>query len=57
MIDVLVHQLAPLLAAQFAEEGVSLVRSRRGTSLDEAIDEIEKFLSFGREVTLVRNHE
>src|SRR5437763_7785072 len=57
VVDVLVHQLAPLRAAQLPKECVSLRRGGGRASLDEAIDQAEETGPLLREIPLAGNDE
>src|SRR5205823_4261665 len=57
VVDVLVHQLAPLLAAELSKEGVSLFAGRVFTPLREAVDEIREPRSLRRKIPLVGDDE
>ena len=57
MIDMLVHQSSPLVAAQFAEEGMGLAAGGGRAALHEAVDERGQARALGGEIALVGDDE
>src|SRR5687768_2916020 len=57
VIDVLVHQLPPLLAGHLPEEGVRLGAGLRRAVGDEAVDEVREARALGGEFALVGDDE
>src|SRR5512140_869152 len=57
VIEVLVGDRSPFLAAEFPEERVHLLTGGLRASLDEDVDDFEQPLAFDIEIALVGNHE